>query len=157
MALHDELVRAGNQFNSIFSVELFDDFAAKEVAGAAGAHHPARNFIRVAPHQVAHGTIVRNFLLPVNLFNFVKGCYARRQTAVHTEDPRVNDGSQRKVVEDLRTVAPHVNGAVLAQAFVVEAVDLGDLSGLVVASNQRDALRVSNLDYELKHSVGNLL
>lgn len=45
----------------------------------------------------------------------------------------VDDGGEAEVVEDLGAVAPDGDGAVLAQALVVEAVDLRDLTALVVA------------------------
>jgi hypothetical protein len=39
-----------------------------------------------------------------------------------------------EIVEDIGEGPPDVEGAVLADALIVEAVDLGDESGLVVAS-----------------------
>lgn len=50
--------------------------------------------------------------------------------------------SQVEVVEDLHAVLPRVHVAILADALLVEAIDLSDLPGLVVASQQGDALRV---------------
>ena len=47
-------------------VELGADVAAEEVASAAGAEAPALDVLRVAPQQVAHCTIVRHLLLPVD-------------------------------------------------------------------------------------------
>ena len=43
---------------------------------------------------------------------------------MHAEDAPVDHGREREVVEDLAAPAPHVRGAVLALAFVVEAIDL---------------------------------
>ena len=45
-------------------------------------------------------------------------------------------------------ILPDVCVSVLPQAFVVEAVHLGDLAGLVVAAQYRDALAVTNLKKE---------
>ena len=44
------------------------------------------------------------------------------------------------------THPPNIDAAVLAQALVVEAVDLGDLPALVVAADQRDAVGVADLE-----------
>lgn len=57
----------------------------------------------------------------------------------------VNDGRQAEVVKDLGAVAPHGHRAIFAQALVVEAVDLGDLAALVVASDQGDSVRIADL------------
>lgn len=61
------------------------------------------------------------------------------------EDPSVDHGRQRDVVEQFCTISPHVDRAVLAQALVVEAIDLGDLPALVVSADQRDPIRVPYL------------
>lgn len=46
----------------------------------------------------------------------------------------IDDGGKTEQVKDLNTHLPHVDAPVLAQTLVVEAVDLRDLSGLVVAA-----------------------
>lgn len=45
---------------------------------------------------------------------------------MHAEHPSVDDRAQREVVKDLAAPPPDVRAAVLALAFVVEAVDLGE-------------------------------
>ena len=65
---------------------------------------------------------------------------------MHTEDLVVNDCSEGQVVEHFSAIAPNVNGAVLAQALVIKAVDLCDLTRLVISSNQGNTLRVSHLE-----------
>lgn len=67
---------------------------------------------------------------------------------MHAEHPAVDDRAEREVVEDLAAPAPDVAAAVLALAFVVEAVHLRDLAGLVVPPNQRYALGVADLERE---------
>ena len=59
---------------------------------------------------------------------------------MYAENFIVDDCSQWEVVENFCTVAPNVDRAVLPQALVVEAVDLRDLSALVVASQDRDSV-----------------
>lgn len=58
----------------------------------------------------------------------------------------IDDGRQAEVVKDLSAVAPHGHRAVLAQTLVIEAVDLGDLTALMVAPDQGDAVRIANLE-----------
>ena len=60
----------------------------------------------------------------------------------------VDDGSKGKVVKHFRAVAPDVDRAIFAEALVVEAVDLGDLARLVIASNESDSLWVAHLKGE---------
>lgn len=50
-----------------------------------------------------------------------------------------------QVVEQFREAVPHGGVAVLAEALVVEPVDLGDLAGLVVAPQNGDAVLKPNL------------
>ena len=51
------------------------------------------------------------------------------------EDFALNDSTDAEVVEDLGAVLPWVGVAILAQSLLVEAVDGGDTTRLVVASN----------------------
>lgn len=62
-----------------------------------------------------------------------------------TEDLVVDQGGKGEVVEEIGEVLPDICVAVLAQALVVEAIDLGDLTGLVVTAKDGDALWVANL------------
>jgi len=71
---------------------------------------------------------------------------AGREAAVQTEDLVVDEGGEWEVVEEVSEIFPHVGVSVLAQALVVEAVDLRDLPGLVVSSEDGDALGVSDLE-----------
>ncbi len=65
---------------------------------------------------------------------------------MQTEDLVVNEGGEREVVEKVGEVLPHVGVSVLAQALVVEAVDLRDLARLVVAAEDGDPLGISDLE-----------
>lgn len=47
---------------------------------------------------------------------------------METEDLVVDEGGEGEVVEEVGKILPDIGVAVLAQALVVEAVDLGDLT-----------------------------
>ena len=64
---------------------------------------------------------------------------------METEDLVLNNCSQWKHVEEVGIVLPDVGVAVLAEALVIEAVDLRDLSALVISPNQRNAIGIANL------------
>ena len=57
-----------------------------------------------------------------------------------------DESGEGEVVEEVGEVSPYVCVAVLAEALVVEAVDLCDLARLVVAAEDGDALWVSDLE-----------
>lgn len=65
---------------------------------------------------------------------------------MQTEDLVVNQSGEWEVVEEICEVFPDVGVAVLSEALVVEAVHLRDLTGLVVATKNGDALWVPNLE-----------
>lgn len=58
----------------------------------------------------------------------------------------VDEGGQGQVVEEVGKVLPDVGVAVLAQALVVKAVHLGDLSRFVVPAEDRDPVAVPHLE-----------
>ena len=64
---------------------------------------------------------------------------------MEAEDLVVDQGGQGQVVEEVGEVFPHVGVAVFSQALVVEPVHLRDLTGLVVPSEDGDALGVTDL------------
>lgn len=57
----------------------------------------------------------------------------------------INECRQRQVIKQVRKEFPHIRVAVLSQALIVEAIDLGDLSGFVIAAQDRNSFPVSNL------------
>ena len=91
---------------------------------------------------------MRHLLLAVDGADLVERVDGGREAAVHAEDLVVDYGRQADVVEHLGAVLPHRDRAVLAQALVVEAVDLSDLARLVVAPDERDAVRVAHFERE---------
>ena len=74
---------------------------------------------------------------------------------MHAENFVVDDSCQRQIVEYFSAVSPDIDWTVLAQALVVEAINLSDLSALVVASDQRDAFWVADLQGEQKQKCLN--
>jgi hypothetical protein len=68
---------------------------------------------------------------------------------VQAERLVINDGGQGQGVERVHERLPHLfaaNAAVLSQALVHEAVDLGNLPRFVVAAQQVDALGEGHLE-----------
>lgn len=76
----------------------------------------------------------------------VNGMDVRAQAPVDTEHPSIDYRRQRQVVEHFATVPPHIRTAVLPLTFVVETVDLGNLSRFVVTADKSDAVWVSDFE-----------
>jgi hypothetical protein len=65
----------------------------------------------------------------------------------------VNDRRKTEIVKYLRAVPPNINGPVFSEAFIVKPIHLGNLTGLVIASDQRDSVWVSNLHYRVRTCI----
>jgi hypothetical protein len=62
-----------------------------------------------------------------------------------TTHPSIHKCRQGEVVEEISEIFPHIRIAVLSQTFVVKSVDLGDLSTLMIASEDGNSVWESNL------------
>lgn len=89
---------------------------------------------------------MRNFLYAVEGSDVVESVDAWRETSVETEDLIVDKGGKGEVVEEVGEVFPYIGIAILSKALIIEAVDLSDLAGFVVATENGDALGVSNFE-----------
>mmetsp|Transcript_20055 Transcript_20055/g.51700 ORF Transcript_20055/g.51700 Transcript_20055/m.51700 type:complete len:279 (+) Transcript_20055:173-1009(+) len=145
IALHHQLVRTCDQIDLVRLVKLRHYVSPEQVACSARTQAPAVDILRIGPHQIAHGAIVRHLLLAVDHAHLVERVDGGREAAMHAEDAVLDDRRQREVVEDLRAVPPHVDRTKLSQALVVEAVHLRNLPALVVPTDERDSVRVAHL------------
>lgn len=87
-----------------------------------------------------------NFLYAIERSDIVEGVDTWRKTSVKAEDLVVDKGSEREVVEEVGKVFPYVCIAILPKTFIVEAVDLSDLAGFVVTTEDCNSLGVSNFE-----------
>ena len=83
---------------------------------------------------------MRHLYDSIDVSDHVQGVEGGRESAVQAENLILHHSRQRKVVEEISQVFPHIRVAVLAEALIVEAIDLRDLSALVVASQDRDSV-----------------
>lgn len=65
---------------------------------------------------------------------------------MHAEDLTVNDGGEGEEVEEISVQYLHTVMLPYLRTLVIEPVHLGDLSGLVVAADQVDSVRVAHLE-----------
>lgn len=76
----------------------------------------------------------------------VQGVNRRAESSVQAEDLAIDQRSQGQEVKQVGEVLPYRGIAVFTEAFVVEAVYLSNLSGLVVTAKDCYSLAVSNLE-----------
>lgn len=147
-------MRTRHERKPVVVVEGLADILAECVPSSSGTDSPSASVIGVGPQQVAHRTLMRHLLYPVQRADVIERVDARGETSVETEDLVVDESCQGQEVEKICEVLPHVRVAILAQALVVEAVHLRDLAGLVVAAQDGDAAWVADLERdEQSHSL----
>ena len=122
------------QFQIVRVVELLRDVLSEGVAGASWRDTPAASVIWVRPEKIADWSLVRHLHDPIELLDLVEGVDTWRQATVQTENTALDDCGERQVVEERSEVQPHLGISVLPQAFVVKAVDLGDLLAFVITT-----------------------
>jgi len=137
---------ARDQRQTIVMIKRLADILPKGITRPARADAPATSIVGVAPQQIAHGPFVRHLLDAVELADIIERVDAGTEAAVQTKDLVIDERRQGQVVKEIREEFPHVCVAVLAQALIVEAVYLRDLTALVVAAEDGDAAWVANLE-----------
>lgn len=132
-----------NGCQTVHVVELRGDLIAKQPAGTTRADSPSIDVFRIAPHEITERPFVRDLLCSRDDADLVDGSYLGTQATVYAENRAVDDGGQHKEVKNLAACLPDGRVSVLLLALFVEAIHLGDLPRLVVASDQDDPLGVS--------------
>jgi len=145
VTVHHELMSSSDSSKAVRVVELLRDVLAEGVAGATGGDAPATAIIGVRPEEIADGALVGHFLDAVELSDLVQGVDRGGETTVETEDLLFDDSGQGQVVEELSENFPDVGVAVLAEALVVETVNLSNLARFVVTAKNSDTVLIANL------------
>lgn len=65
---------------------------------------------------------------------------------MYTEYLVVDDHAQREIVEHICKVVPNIGISVFPSTLGVEAIGLSNAAGLVVAPNQVDSVRITELE-----------
>ena len=143
VAFVNELMCSRDELEAIHVVELGSYFIPKQPPRAARRDSPGTYVFGITPNQVAESAFVGDLLRASDDADLIQGADFGAQAAVHAEDFAVDDGAEDEEVEDLTAGFPDGGVAVLGLAFFVEAVDLGYLTGFVVAADEGDAVGVS--------------
>lgn len=135
-------MRSCDELESIDVVEFGCHFVAKKPAGASWTDSPSLDFFGVRPNEIAEGTFVWNLLSASHNADLINGANLRTQTAMNAKYLAVDDSCQNQEVENVTAGFPHRGIPIFRLALFIKAVNLSDLSGLVIASNQNDAVGV---------------
>lgn len=145
-------MRSRDCLQPVDMVELSSDLITKEPPSATGTDSPCINVLWITPHQVAKCAFVRNLLRASNDSDLVDGPDLGAETAVYTENSAVDNSGEHKEVEYLAASLPDRCIAVFCLALFVEAVHLGDLAGLVVATDKHYTVGVPNESARSAHT-----
>ena len=146
VSLHDKLMCARHQCEAIVVVECLGDILTESISCATRADAPSAAIVGVRPQQIAHGTFVGYFLYSVEAADVVEGVDAGGETAVEAENLVIDQCREGQVVKKVGEVFPDISIAIFAQALIVEAVNLGNLAGFVIAAEDGDALGVADFE-----------
>ena len=127
-------------------VEGLADILPEGVSRTPRTDPPSTAIVRITPQQVAHGSFVGYLLDSIECADVIEGIDGRRQTAMETEDLIVDERGEREKVEEIGKELPHIGIPIFAETLIVEAVDLRDLTRLVVAAEDGDPAWVADLE-----------
>jgi len=86
------------------------------------------------------------------LLNSVKGANVIErvdgggESTVKAEDLVINEGSEGKVIEEVGEVLPDVGISIFSEALVIKAIDLSDLTGFMISTENGDSAWVSDFE-----------
>jgi len=124
-------------------IELCSHLVTEEPSGPTGTDCPGFDVFGVAPDEITEGAFMGNFLGPGNDADLVDGSDLGRQAAMDAEHGTVDDSGKHKEIKDLTAGLPDGRVSVLLLTLFVEAINLSDLTRLMVASDQYYPVRVS--------------
>ena len=67
---------------------------------------------------------------------------------MHTKYFVINNSSESKVVEYIGAVSPNIDRPIFPEAFVIEAIDLSNLSAFMITYDKSDSFRISYFQSE---------
>jgi len=128
ISFHDQLVSSSDQRQPVVVIKRLGDILAKSVSSSSRTNAPAAPIVRVAPQQVAHWAFMWYLLDAIKTANVVEGVDAGREATMEAEDLVVDKSGEGEIIEEVCEIFPNICVAIFSQAFVVEAIHLGDLS-----------------------------
>jgi hypothetical protein len=67
---------------------------------------------------------------------------------MHTKHSSIHHRPQTQIIENITTISPNVTAPILPLAFIVESVNLSDLSGFMISTDEGDTIRIPDFKEE---------
>jgi hypothetical protein len=61
---------------------------------------------------------------------------------MNTQNPVLNNGRKREQIKNFGTILPNIKTAILPQALIIKAINLSNLSGLMIAPQQKKLIPI---------------
>lgn len=131
-----------NKLEAVHVIELTRNLVTEEPASTARRNSPSLNIFRITPDQITKGTLMRDLLSTSNDTDLINGTNLGAQTTMNAENLSINDSGEDKEIENLAARLPNRCVTILLLTLLVETIDLSDLAGLMVASDEGDLVRI---------------
>jgi hypothetical protein len=69
----------------------------------------------------------------------------RREATMYTKNTIIDDSRQWEIVKDFTAISPNIHRPKFPQAFIIKSIDLSYLPWFMVATDQCDTIRVTDL------------
>lgn len=87
-----------------------------------------------------------HLLYAIERSDIVQSIDARGETSVKAEYLIVDEGGKGEIIKEIREVFPNIRVAILPETLIVESVDLCNLTRFVIATEDGNALRISDFE-----------
>nr|POE72001.1 hypothetical protein CFP56_11877 [Quercus suber] len=107
---------------------LGGDFVSEKPASSSRTDRPRIDIFWIRPDEIAEGPLVWNLLRSGDNSDLIESSNFGTQPSVYTQHFAVDDGGKGQKVEDLATGLPYRGIAIFLLAFLVESINLCNLS-----------------------------
>jgi hypothetical protein len=134
-----------NEFQTINMIEISCNLIAEKPTGTTRGNGPRFNIFGIAPDQIAESAFMGDLLSTSYDTNLVDRSNLGTQATMNTEDLAIDDGREDEEIENLAAGLPDRCVAVLLLTLLVETIYLSNLTGLMIAPNKGDLIRIPML------------
>mmetsp|Transcript_15708 Transcript_15708/g.36056 ORF Transcript_15708/g.36056 Transcript_15708/m.36056 type:complete len:312 (-) Transcript_15708:8-943(-) len=146
VSLHHQLMSPRNKKEAIDVGKLFGNVLSKGVSSTPWRNSPTTTIVGIGPDQIAHGPLVRDFLDSVKIPRMIQSINGRRQSPMKTEYAFGNHRRHWQVVKGIREMFPDIGISILPETLIIKPVHLGNLTTLVVSTQNGDTTPVSDFE-----------
>lgn len=86
VSLLHQLMRPGDEFQSVYMAEVIGHFGSEHPPGSSGIYCPVFDIFWVGPHQVAEGSFVWDFYFPIDGAHLIDGLDFGAESSMDAED-----------------------------------------------------------------------